>query len=299
MNNFTIIFLVIFVFSLNIYLSPVYAAHILDRSEYFDDHPFRLTIVNPTSPSSVVVTADSPATGTCSYTLTQIIGTSTWQSSYIYFTTGSTCTSTTLPMGAVLTGSFTVTSDDTTPTSETATVTTSNELTWPVAPMQYQPQWSKKISNCSPYGNDTPDDDGICNGWEYQPGEDPGGFVGLRVPYVDTGAPAGYWELPCGPTTNDPVCPSESVKDIYVEIDWMEGHRPSQQAIDNVKAAFANATPDTELHVLYAIGYGDEILHDDSITTAISGGTGSSEFDSIKKAYFGNSDERLAGNEGA
>jgi hypothetical protein len=285
----------IFVFIFNIYFSPVYATHILDGQTYYDDHPFQLKITNPTSPP-VVVTVDSPASGTCSYTLTQITGTSTWQSSYIYFTTGSTCTSTTLPMGTSLIGSFTATSNDTTPTSETGTVIAHDDSGWPPSATNPPPQWAKKISNCSTYGGDSPDDDGICNAWEIALGEDTSdpNFQGLKVPYVDTGTPAGFWKLPCGGSNWDQVCPTDSQKDVYVEVDWMRGHPPSQTAINNVIGAF-NSAGVAKLHVLID---DDDILHRDMITTPVAGGTGSTDFDTIKKAFFGTDSERAAGNEG-
>ena len=89
-------------------------------------------------------------------------------------------------------------------------------------------------------GEDT-DFDGICDLWEIEAGAE----AGLKIP---TTVPGEYYTLPCvvGNDYNvDPtgatVCPVVGIPDLYIEYDYMEGHTPSQTAIENVVSAFVNS----------------------------------------------------------
>jgi len=278
------------VFFLGLGLNHAYAAHVFESTTIYNDHPFRISIVSPTDPGAVTVSSTGVS---CPYTLTQVPSTSIWQSSYVYFTASGDCSSTAYPIGGTLTGDITATYSGGT---EIATVISQNDPGWPLAAMNPQPWWGKKVSNCSSpvnYGGDT-DGDGICNNWE-----DGIQFEGLDIPCVEgstycAGPPTiSNYQLACGPGDPDPVCPTTGMKDVYVEVDYMNGHRPSQTAIDNVVAAFSNAGI-ARLHVLVD---DDVILHRHGITTPIAGGAGSTEFDTIKKAFYGTDTERALGYE--
>ena len=78
-------------------------------------------------------------------------------------------------------------------------------------------------------------------------------------------------------------------KDIFVEVDCMQGHRLSAVARDQVMAAFQNAPDPINLHV--EIDDADNIAHQDSIR--VDAYTGNwPDFDSIKKDHFGTPTQR-------
>ena len=273
------------VFFLCFGLNPAYAAHILDSASYYNDHPFRLTIVNPSSPADGVSVTVSSGGSTCNYNLTQIPSTTTWQSPYIYFGAASCGANNFLGSPTSITAS----SSDIAGV-DTSAVTSGDEPGWPPAAMNPQPLWAKKTTSCSAFGNDA-DDDGICDSWE-----NPAAFQGLSIPCVEVASSCTGitpYQLSTA-NTLDGVAPDNTKKDIYVEVDYMNGHTPSTTALNNVIAAFANQN-DARLHIQLD---NDVILHKDIITTPIAGGAASTEFDTIKKAYFGTLAERGFGNQG-
>ena len=132
---------------------------------------------------------------------------------------------------------------------------------------------------CADHGGDE-DGDGICNNWEnllYQDPEDGNStFEGLRIiacsvydstnPNVDIDGDGvldvddlcirNVYKLACDsnasydsnavlPLWHDPtgisVCPNPNIKDLYVELDYMENHKPSDIALANVVNAFVNS----------------------------------------------------------
>ena len=107
--------------------------------------------------------------------------------------------------------------------------------------------------------------DRLCNEWEQE-------VDGLVI----TGS---LLEVPCGPGTSDSVCPSPTVPDIYLELDWMIGHEPDDGAIAQVKQAFANRGKN--LHVIKD----EEIFHEDSTSFP-------TRFDQLKLEFFGTAEER-------
>ena len=146
---------------------------------------------------------------------------------------------------------------------------------------------TEEIISCSA---DT-DGDALCDEWETEDG--------LRIT-LDNG---NEYFLPCGPGTDDPVCPNPLRKDIYLEIDYMTFHRPSDEAISLVKTAFDQAstinpggalgqdsTVNTgiELHVLIDDDMGAEVspfeAHKDLMPY--------SEFLDRKEFFFGTQSER-------
>ena len=133
-------------------------------------------------------------------------------------------------------------------------------------------QWSPKRTNNNYVvcGNDA-DNDGICNGWE-----DP--QTGLTISYPSGGPKLNY---PC-----NPECPSKTIPDIYLELDWMQGHPPSDLAIQDIKDAFAQNG--VTLHVYKS----EEIPHQDELAFGGANHPRLFGFDQVKAYYFGDPDER-------
>ncbi len=102
-----------------------------------------------------------------------------------------------------------------------------------------------------------------------------------------TSPPATYVGL--GTSSNpDPICPTDSTgKDIFLEVDWFVGHQPSKSAIDKLVATYANKGVRLHVQLDDAIPY-----HSDSIQPPSNGNAGNTDFDNLKKKYFGTSAER-------
>jgi len=175
------------------------------------------------------------------------------------------------------------------------------------------------------------DKDGICDSWETQPYQSARtGHTGLFInvgegynyryptsgstcpPAIDdsSGNPP---QNPADPTTM-PSCSDTTKKDIFVEIDYMSGHKPNRQALTDVINAFANApvvcVPGKTLSQCHGIRLHiqlDEDLgfHIDQIPLDASGlvptdpnahdanGNGVG-FVQLKRAHFGTLSERIA-----
>jgi hypothetical protein len=140
-------------------------------------------------------------------------------------------------------------------------------------------------------GNTDDDGDSLCDNWETTGiDENQDGTVDLQL-YDDNGDGT----ISAGEQA-DP-----QHKDVYVEIDFMAGHRPKAAAIQDVVDSFANApvtnpdgTTGVRLHVQI-----DETVPDNSdvafppCTVAALGSV--ADFDTIKDANFGTAAERAAG----
>jgi hypothetical protein len=99
-------------------------------------------------------------------------------------------------------------------------------------------------------------------------------------------------KLPCtpDPDTGADVCPDPQHKDIYLEVDYMQYHKPHTAAINDVVRAFKNSSaknpdgmPGINLHVIVD----EEIPHQNVVHVW-------NEFDSIKAANFGTAAERAS-----
>jgi hypothetical protein len=131
--------------------------------------------------------------------------------------------------------------------------------------------WHVKILNLDPDVLDS-DGDGLLDEWERDGMDvDDDGTVDLDLPALGA----------------DPMH-----KDIFVEVDYMEHHKPNARAIQDVVNAFANAPVSNpeggdgiDLHVIVD----EEIAHQDSITAW-------PDFDTLKQAHFGTSAERNSPN---
>lgn len=98
-------------------------------------------------------------------------------------------------------------------------------------------------------GNHDMDNDGICDEWE--------NISTDSITIIDTDNPSSQLDIDC---VHPDGCDSER-PDIFLEIDWMEGHKPDPDAIDLVVNAFSNAG--YRLHVYVdpkpAIGHDPDI----------------------------------------
>ncbi|MEX0764011.1 MAG: hypothetical protein WEC35_06175 [Nitrosopumilaceae archaeon] len=118
------------------------------------------------------------------------------------------------------------------------------------------------------------DRDGLCSNWETG--------AGLSIPWVPSGGDATLppYAYPC-----DPSCPNPNAKDIYIEIDWMEGHYPDPDSIEAVKAAFI--AQGITLHVQV-----DDMATPHTATIPFPGNSDNPGFDQIKAKKFGTMAER-------
>jgi hypothetical protein len=141
-----------------------------------------------------------------------------------------------------------------------------------------QPDFSVKILCDTSNGGDTVSAvDGICDNWE--------GASGLTI------TKPGYTTTYTQSCINS-ICPTDAGKDIFVEVDWLKGHPPNDTALNNVKNAFW--AKGVRLHILK----NEEIpLHQQFISAPDQGvQIGTTQFETLKKAYFGTSAERSSSN---
>jgi PKD repeat protein len=132
-------------------------------------------------------------------------------------------------------------------------------------------------------GNGSVDNDGdaLCDNWESQGIDaDRDGIIDLKL-YDENGDGS--------IATSEQADPN--VKDIYVEIDYMNGRKPLGGALSMARTAFANAPERVRLHVLpdEAVVYFDEIRFGtcgDDCPAGVGG------FDDLKIEHFGTAKER-------
>ena len=129
------------------------------------------------------------------------------------------------------------------------------------------------------------DKDGICDIWETD--------AGLVIEH--NGVTLSY---PCGNISETPGanCTSPDHKDIYVEIDYMAGHRPNDAALQKVIDAFRNASDnpllgDDEINLHLYVD--DVIPHQETISvTSPEVLDQDTQFFELKREYFGTEQER-------
>ena len=184
-----------------------------------------------------------------------------------------------------------------------------------------QPNYAKtsiaqiSCNNLSPPGD--LDGDGICDAWEFgNSNPEPGtGFRGLHVTFADPSYPTVTYEykLPCVKDTtygSDPlgttVCPDRNKKDLYLELDWMTNHAPSDTALQHVVNAFVNspvtningALPGVYLHIQKgeASGNGDIGKHYNYVKWTTISGAPYIKVNTLKQNHFGTQAEHVANN---
>ena len=185
------------------------------------------------------------------------------------------------------------------PVQVTATVTTPTTLratsTVKVDTSTIQYSNRRSDNNYADCSTDDRDGDGICDSWENS--------NSLTVNY-----PTGTsYIFQCGidDKSINPPCDNDK-RDIFVEIDYMLGHKPNLEAIQSVVDAFAKAPVDPDgsdgpikagirLHV-QMVDETTPISHTD-LTKFPGLNLGNSRgFDQIKATYFGTPDERSDSN---
>lgn len=149
-------------------------------------------------------------------------------------------------------------------------------------------------------GNDDDDNDGICDSWIVTKGNakgitfDIGGTThhqGCRPLLVDTAD--AYLDTGNGFVGVD-VCPVNERKQMFYEIDYMTGHKPLQEAIENVITTFQNApvanddgSTGIDLFVTVDEDYGTHIIE-----IPFSGDDENPGYDQFKESFFGTAIER-------
>jgi DNA-binding beta-propeller fold protein YncE len=173
-------------------------------------------------------------------------------------------------------------------------------------------------------GNSDNDNDGICDLWEFQGGAHSGNHRGLEItfggdfyqyvdendgvtckPLIDDPAASAADDSAYGTLDDTPFCPDPNKKDIFVEIDYMTGHKPDAAALRKVVEAFATAPstgnpagvgPGINLHLLVDgdIGFHQISLPEDAVVSVANPHGG---FKQIKQSNFMTAPERqgLAG----
>ena len=81
--------------------------------------------------------------------------------------------------------------------------------------------------NCSAYGGDSTDGDNVCNNWENSGGRLTISFNGKT-----------YTGPPCGSGQWDAYCPATTRKDVFLEVDAMNGYAPNDAALSDIITAF-------------------------------------------------------------
>lgn len=136
------------------------------------------------------------------------------------------------------------------------------------------------VDTCEKLGLPDVDRDGICDNWEQ------GEYLVVTYPYSTTTPPYIFY---CGLSN-----PCDNTKrDVFVEIDWMEGHRPNELAVQDVVNAFTRAplsgADAVRVHVQMDPTDSSRIPHKKCI---MWGSQGINPFDKIKAANFGTLQER-------
>jgi hypothetical protein len=139
--------------------------------------------------------------------------------------------------------------------------------------------------------------DFICDRWKTQYHDAQNNPLGLDINITDSsGTRVDYiWKCtntdPNGPFNPDPSkrldypCPSVNHRDVYVEVDWMQNHIPSIQALKDVIKAYNN--PNYNPYNVYLhIELGTEVPFVTNIDGPNNGGD-LTDFTKIKTNYFG------------
>jgi hypothetical protein len=180
---------------------------------------------------------------------------------------------------------------------------TTTILIW--APPSFNPSSGIAVAttaaNCGNHGGDA-DLDGICDDWEQ-------GDAGLVIPDPDGGD--AIYNYPCTTLITDPFrtitdnrnsvqCPTPDKKDIFIEMDYMTGHKPFSESLLQLVDAFQNAPVDADgdgtneginLHIQVDDHYGFhqqvlEFEECDSVNTC------DTSYRDLKEQFWGTADDR-------
>jgi hypothetical protein len=137
-------------------------------------------------------------------------------------------------------------------------------------------------------GNVDDDGDKLCDSWEETGIDyDANGTVDLKLYDTDESG-----------TISAAEQAKPRHKDLFVEIDYMSGHRPDPAAIKDVVDAFAAApvdNPDGVKGINLHVQVGDSVHHDATLTFPGCTTAGAADFDELKFAYFGTLAEQTLG----
>ena len=287
---------VIIISSFNFY--NAYAANTLsfDYTSIVLEHSSGITCLQcSVTGNAMNVTLSSPGNTNLIITLTRTTGTSDFFSPWIKFT----ATGTTGGTNFVTSGTHVISA---------TTTTTLNPVINSAAPATISTNWSSLLSNnslyarnaaiispndatiCNNNGGDN-DGDGICQNWETRTSFPAGstcansGHNGLCIRTSPT-APIYWLDCGAGGTTWKNMCPDSTKDDLYFEIDYMAGHRPSDATLDKIYNAFLNSPSSTILH----IQLDEQLPHVNVISS--SGNFVVPGYDQLKYWWFGTSADR-------
>jgi len=135
------------------------------------------------------------------------------------------------------------------------------------------------------------DGDGICDAWETA--------TGLRIPTTVSGVDYFIGCTASATILTDPtgqsVCPSTTQKDVYLEIDYMLGHAPNNDALNDVTTALKNAPirglPGGAVNGIVLHRFlGESTSHQKLMP--YTAGSGVPSFLNVKQQFFGTPTER-------
>lgn len=259
-------------------------------TQYFLDHGALIQVSGHTAGlGSISVTASAGSGANARSTSVVLLETSTpgTYSGYVYFVTSGSPPSGTLalldPLPQTVTVSTTIVGAS--PASDTTSVINSEYSSIPTPPIA----WLNLVPNCSSY-NPSGDADGdkLCDAWEVT-----SGTCGLKIPYNGR---IFAWGSAAGDG-----CPNPNKKDVYFEIDYLKGHSPDSSVLSTIRNAFAKAqldapdfdNPDGSTGIKLHLILNEQIdYHSDTINGLITCSGSTTEYDSIKQARFGTSNER-------
>jgi hypothetical protein len=245
--------------------------------------------------NTISVTLSSPGNTNLIITLTRTTGTNDFFSPWIKFTaTGTTGGTNFVTSGThVISASTTSTLSPAITSALPATIFT-NWLSLIANNSLYQRNAAIISPNdatvCNTNGGDS-DGDGICQNWETKASFPAGttcansGHNGLCI-RTSPSAPIYWLDCSAGGTTWKNMCPDPAKDDLYFEIDYMAGHRPSDASLDKIYNAFLNSPGGKTLHIQL-----DEQLPHVNIISS-SGIPTAPGYDQLKYWWFGTQPER-------
>jgi len=275
---------------LGLILLPVFSIQYAEATTQlkFDQHTIIFNhgdiityIGNVGDPAPIITLSNSANSNTMNLQLTNVPGTNIFRT-MVKFTNDSQNDLGTPSYGLGTLSTVQVTATVTTPTNgpqDTSTVKSDTSVS------QYS---NRRSDNTFATCATDIDGDGICDSWENS---------NVLIINYPPGTPS--YTFQCNTSSINPPC-DNTMRDIFVEIDYMIGHKPNLEAIQSVVDAFASApdpdgtgplTSGIRLHV-QMVDETTPISHTN--VTAFPGLNlnGKKGFDQIKAFYFGTPDER-------